>query len=359
MAFVPDALSDGDATYLEVELSSGEIGFKSFKMSTRSGIAAIRRILGDVRFRYGEIDSAFDKVLGPAIASLNAARLKEPGMPVEVLFGEMPEKPAVSLVIPLYGRVDYVEYQMALFSRRREMTQIEIIYVLDDPTKRDELETLAQSLFERFRLSFRLLYLPTNLGFAPACNIGLGAAKGEYVCFLNSDVFPITENWLERLMTRLRREPGVGVIGARLLFEDGSIQHEGCVYRTVPEFGNWTFIDHVNKGCRPDGDAALREYPVVTGACMVMERSLAQELGGFDVAYIIGDFEDADLCRRIQARGLSCVVDNDVQLYHLERKSQAAPGQNWRMNLTLYNAWLHQRRWLHALPSPTSLFASV
>jgi len=358
MSFVADAISNGETTYLEVELSSGEIGFKNLKISKRCGIDAIRRILGDVRFRYGEIDPAFDKVLGPAISSLNAARLKEPGTPVEVLFGEIPEKPAASLVIPLYGRIDFVEYQMALFSRHRGMAQVEIIYVLDDPGKRDELEILARSVFERFRLSFRLLLLPINMGFGPACNAGLGAARGEYVCFLNSDVFPITENWLERLIARLRCEPGVGVIGARLLFEDGSIQHEGCVYRTVPEFGNWTFIDHVNKGSRPDGDTAVRQYPVVTGACMVMERSLAQELGGFDVAYVIGDFEDADLCRRIQARGLSCVVDNDVHLYHLERRSQAAPSQNWRMNLTLYNAWLHQRRWIHVLPSPTSLFAS-
>jgi GT2 family glycosyltransferase len=359
MSYVPDAISNGEPTYLEVELSSGEIGFKNFKISKRSGIDAIRRILDDVHFRYGEIDSAFDKVLGPAISSINVARLQDSNMAVDVLFGQPPTKPTCSLVIPLYGRIDYVEYQMALFSRNGGMARVEIIYVLDDPTKRGELENLAQSLFERFRLPFRLLYLAANLGFAPACNMGLGAARGEYVCFLNSDIFPITENWLVRLITRLKHEPAVGIIGARLLFEDGSIQHDGCVYRTIPEFGNWTFIDHVNKGRRPDGDVALREYPVVTGACMVMKRSLAQELGGFDVAYIIGDFEDADLCRRIEARGLSCVVDNDVHLYHLERKSQAAPSQNWRMNLTLYNAWLHQRRWIHVLPPPTSLFASA
>jgi GT2 family glycosyltransferase len=84
---------------------------------------------------------------------------------------------------------------------------------------------------------------------------------------------------------------------------------------------------------------------VITGACMVMRRSLALDLGGFDESFIIGDFEDADLCLKVRARGLSCAIASDVQLYHLERKSQAAPNQNWRMNLTLYNGWVHQRRW--------------
>jgi len=81
---------------------------------------------------------------------------------------------------------------------------------------------------------------------------------------------------------------------------------------------------------------------------MVMSRSLAEELGGFGEEYIIGDFEDSDLCLKAKARGLSCAVDMSVQLYHLERQSQGSPNDGWRMNLTLYNAWVHQRRWLKA-----------
>ena len=61
--------------------------------------------------------------------------------------------------------------------------------------------------------------------------------------------------------------------------------------------------------------------------------------------YIIGDFEDFDLCLRLHERGLDCAVDLDTELYHLERKSQDLSAHPWRMNLTLYNAWVHQRRW--------------
>lgn len=360
IAYVSGVISVGDVAYIEVELESGEVGFKNLKISKRSGINAIRRILEGIDVRYGEVDAAFDKVLGPAISSINAARLQEPSSVSEIEFGRTPDNPKCSLVIPLYGRIDYVEYQMALFSRHRGIANIDIIYVLDDPSKRRELEFLAHSVFERFRIPFRLLMLATNLGFGPANNVGLRSALGQYVCFLNSDIFPITEDWIERLVERLAHNPDIGIIGAQLLFEDGSIQHEGCFYRRMREFGNWTFIEHLNKGRRPTGNRGLRRFDALTGACLVMERSLAIQLHGFDEAFIVGDFEDSDLCLRAKELSLCCAVDHDVQLYHLERKSQAAPSEGWRMNLTLYNAWVHQRRWFDALkprhvlrPEPT------
>jgi GT2 family glycosyltransferase len=76
-----------------------------------------------------------------------------------------------------------------------------------------------------------------------------------------------------------------------------------------------------------------------------MRRSFALAIGGFDEDYVIGDFEDSDLCLKIHQAGRLCAVDQDVRLYHLERKSQATSGNRWRQNMTLYNAWRHQRRW--------------
>jgi GT2 family glycosyltransferase len=245
--------------------------------------------------------------------------------------------------------VDFLEYQMALFSRHAPIRETEIIYVLDDPPRRRELEVLAHTTFERFGIPFTLLMLPDNLGFASASNIGMRAARSEYLCFLNSDIFPITKDWLEILIGRLKRDVSIGVIGPRLLFEDGTVQHEGCFYRPVKEFGNWLFVDHLNKGRIPDDNPGARTCDAITGACMVMRRSLALEVGGFNEDYIIGDFEDSDLCLKLRERGLSCVVAVDCQLYHLERKSQAAPSERWRMNVTLYNAWIHQRRWADTL----------
>jgi GT2 family glycosyltransferase len=344
-AYVPGAVLKDEPTYLEIELASGEVGFKPLKLSKRAGIDAIRQILTGIDIRHGDIDSIFDATLGPAIASLNTARLRNVPAVEELRFGPAPGQPLCTLIVPLFGRVDFLEYQMAIFSQQADQTPVEIIYVLDDPSKRRELSTLARSVFERFEIPFRVLLLQENLGFAPANNLGLQAAKGQFVCFLNSDVFPISCGWIRSLTEGLHENPDLAIIGARLLFEDGSIQHEGCEYNPVAEFGNWQFIDHINKGRRPMEASGIIRRPAVTGACMMMRRSQAEELGGFDEAFIIGDFEDSDLCLKAQVRGLGCAVHTQVELYHLERKSQAPPSEDWRMNLTLYNAWVHQRRW--------------
>jgi GT2 family glycosyltransferase len=88
---------------------------------------------------------------------------------------------------------------------------------------------------------------------------------------------------------------------------------------------------------------------------MVLRRSLALDIGGFDEAYAVGDFEDSDLCFKLRRRGLAAAVDLDVRMHHLERKSQASSAEQWRSNLTLANAWTHQRRWaadIEALDNP-------
>ena len=72
---------------------------------------------------------------------------------------------------------------------------------------------------------------------------------------------------------------------------------------------------------------------------------------GFDEAFIVGDFEDSDLCLRLKEKGLRCAVDLDVSMHHLERQSQSSSDQLWRMNLTLHNAWVHEKRWGQALAS--------
>jgi GT2 family glycosyltransferase len=346
IAFVPMAITSGQAlSSLEIELTGGEVGFKELKLTSQPGLEAIRQALDGIELASGDLDRVFDHILGPAVAAINSARLQTRPAATRLEFGAAPQEPLCTLIVTLYGRVDFLEYQMALFSRRRGGMNIEIVYVLDDPSKRRELEVLALSVFERFQVPFRVLSLAANMGFAPANNVGLATARGRYICFLNSDVMPIHDDWLERLIDGLERNPDIGAIGARLLFEDGSIQHEGCFYRPLRRFAGWTFIEHNNKGRRPNGGGGLQRRDAITGACLVMQRSLANELGGFDESFIIGDFEDSDLCLRLKTRGLTCAVEQDVHLYHLERKSQAAPSEGWRFNLTLYNAWIHERRW--------------
>ena len=365
---VPDCLEPGASPYLEIETVGGEVGFLRLLPSRLSGLGAIRNVLGSLSPRYDEVQRTFDAI-GPALSLLNRDRLDAPRSSREIRFGTPPEMPLCSVIVPLYGRIDYMEVQVALLAQGTESqgtgsqgagsqgggsqggfrTRHELIYVGDDPGGADAACALADSLFRRFGLPLRLLLLEENMGFAPACNAGLAAARGGHVCFLNSDVFATEPDWLDRLLDDFARHPSVGIIGPLLLFEDGTVQHQGMRYEALPEFSHWLFPTHPGKGSRPAPSRALSLHPAITGACMVMPRQRARDLHGCDESFVIGDFEDSDLCLRAREAGVASAVDHGVVLYHLERKSQASAAETWRMNVTLFNAWLHQGRWASKL----------
>ncbi|GGC41985.1 hypothetical protein GCM10011504_20520 [Siccirubricoccus deserti] len=352
VTFVEAPTAELRNAHLEIELQDGAIAFYPLPPPAEGGVAAIRRLLNGLDLAADEVVALCSRVLGPPTVALNRARLAAAGTPTEVMVGEPPERPRCSVIIPLYGRIDYLMYQCALFSEYG-LPADELIYVLDDPPKRAELIALARSAYRRFGIPLRLVLLPQNLGYAPANNAGLAVARGEFICFLNSDVMPRDGQWLDRLTGALRDDPTLGVTGGLLLFEDGTVQHDGMAFERLPQLGNWPFPMHPGKGRIRGPARGLHREPAITGACMVLRRDLAQRLGGFDTDYVIGDFEDADLCFRIRAEGLDCAVDDAAVLWHLERQSQGLPGNSWRFNLTLVNAWTFAERWSGMIPGAT------
>ena len=97
-----------------------------------------------------------------------------------------------------------------------------------------------------------------------------------------------------------------------------------------------------------DADGDARSVPAVTGACMMIDRGLFGDLGGLSEHYVIGDFEDSDLCLKAHEQGFGSYYTPEVELYHLERQSMRLVGQGhlgWRQSLTLYNMWQQSRRW--------------
>ena len=358
LLFVPGVAEFDDKAHLQIETSDLSVGYVALPKPRLRGVAAMRRMLETFALRYEDMVRAYNRVIGPAIAGINAERLRTPVPTSDYAFGRAPEHPVCSVIVPLYGRIDFMEYQLALFSREKSNWHHEFIYVLDDPSIRVETLTLAETCLARFGLSFRVLVLERNVGYAPANNAGLRAARGDFVCFLNSDVFPGHDRWLDALVARLGENETLGAVGPTLLFEDDTVQHRGLTYEPLPEFASWLFPTHPGKGMRMPRRRGLEAHRAITGACMVMRRALATELGGFDETFVIGDFEDSDLCLRMAARGLACMVDLDVQLYHLERQSQGDMANAWRFNLTLYNAWVHENRWRATLVDDAPAFAA-
>ena len=179
----------------------------------------------------------------------------------------------------------------------------------------------------------------TNLGFAGANNQGARAARGEFLVLLNNDTqgFP---GWLAAML-RVAEEPHVGIVGAKLLFSDDTVQHGGVAFGGIPygpqRLGPFHFNYLIQKD---DPDVSKRrDVQAVTGACLVTPRSLYLELGGLDEAYWNG-YEDVDYCLKVRERDMRIVYEPAAVLYHFESQSGV---QRFRRNQ--WNAKVLEERW--------------
>jgi O-antigen biosynthesis protein len=271
--------------------------------------------------------------------------------------GDQVDDPLVSVVVPLYGRIDFVEHQLIEFVRDPWFAaHAELIYVVDDPAMVDPFRAQAEALFRLYRLPFKWLWGSVNRGFSGANNLGASVSRGEYMLFLNSDAFPQKPGWLQELLKVLQARPDVAAVAPRLVFADGSIQHAAMQFMRREELGVW-INHHPYMGLDPslDPHKALSIVPAVTGACIALRRSDFESVGGWDTGYLIGDFEDSDLCLKLRSAGKSIAYLPTTQLTHLERQSFRLLGQGeFRTRVVIFNAFRHQSRWGHLIESSSS-----
>jgi GT2 family glycosyltransferase len=336
----PSRLAEG--WVFELENSAG-VGIEAGSPAAAIDPLAVRdTILGEL-VRERRVDTPLMDQLVPAVVRLQDTLAERVEVEEVDEFGAVPSAADVSVVIPLYRRVDLMEHQLAQFANDPELAAAELIFVLDSPELAPELLPRAAELYELYRVPFRLATLSRNGGFAVASNKGAALAGGRMLALLDSDVLPSGPGWLGRLVEAYDSLPEAGAVGPKLLYDDGSIQHGGLEFRRHPASGGWE-LAHAYKGLHRDFGPANRRraVPALSGACLLTERELYGELGGFSADYVKGGYEDADLCMRIQERGLETWFVPEVELYHLEGRSYV-PSESDLSNR--FNAWLHDQRW--------------
>jgi GT2 family glycosyltransferase len=306
-----------------------------------------------------DLADLFARAVAPAVELFWSKTRQDGSEAVEIIHGSPPADAQVSVIVPLYGRIDFLRHQIAQFSNdpdfRAEGGIVDLIYVLDDPAKAMALRNLARIAHGVYGVPFRILLQPRNLGYAAASNAGAAIARGSLLLLLNSDVVPKTPRWIGRLARQYHDLDGCGVLGCRLLFEDGTIQHAGMTFEESSIVDGCWSNQHPGKGLSAafDTEGGARRVPAVTGACMMIDHGLFDDLGGLSEDYVIGDFEDSDLCLKAYEAGFRSYYTPEVELYHLERQSMRLIGHGhavWRQSLTLYNMWKQTQRWGELIP---------
>jgi GT2 family glycosyltransferase len=168
----------------------------------------------------------------------------------------------------------------------------------------------------KYKMNGQYIRNEKNNGFAIANNQGVKVAKGNFLLFLNNDVI-VTKGWLSAMMNVFSEEKAVGIVGARLIHPGkGTIQHAGVI-----EHANG-MPDHVYFNKPMDYPPANIRKPIfaVTGACLLIPKTLYEEIGGFDESYFCG-WEDMDLAQKVRQKGMNIYYEPKALVYHYESRT--------------------------------------
>jgi GT2 family glycosyltransferase len=193
-----------------------------------------------------------------------------------------------------------------------------------------------------------LLRFDQPFNFSAISNFGVGRARGEVVCLLNNDTEIISPNWLEEMVGHLIQNR-VGVVGAKLFYPDGRVQHAGDAV------GPGGCADHMHSMIAHDDPGycnravVAQDLSAVTGACLLTWKYLYQELGGLDEKNLKIAFNDVDYCLRVREAGHRVVWTPHAELYHHESGSRGRDESEEARNLTRREADRMRARWRHAM----------
>jgi O-antigen biosynthesis protein len=242
--------------------------------------------------------------------ALAAAAARSRSLPA----GSEPALPPVGIVIPTRDRADLLAECIRGLKDKTDYPAYEIVVVDNGSTAPDALALLGDLKRDA---CFKVVERPGPFNFSALSNDGAKATAAPVLVFVNNDVVVVDSGWLKPLV-RFAVMPQIGVVGAKLLFPDGRLQHAGVVlgfggiaghlYRRMP-------ADH--PGYR-DRLTVAHEVGAVTAACIAIERYKFEAVGGFDAENLPVDLNDMDLCLRVSERGWTSLWTPESVLVHLQ-----------------------------------------
>jgi GT2 family glycosyltransferase len=232
----------------------------------------------------------------------------------------LPRTPLVSIVIPSRDQLHFLSRCIESLLEKTSYSNFEVL-VVDNDSQTTEARVFLQGLAKIEGGKFRVLHAPGAFNFSRMNNLAVREARGDYILLLNNDTVALEADWLTVMMRHALR-PGVGVVGARLLYPDGTLQHAGVI------LGLRGPAEHPSLGEAADAPGYLlrnrvqQNFSTVTAACMLVSKALYDAVGGLDEGTFAVSYNDVDFCLRVGQLGKRIVWSPLVTLLHEGSASQ-------------------------------------
>ena len=279
------------------------------------------------------------------------AYYKRAGIPAEVSMTEAAgwykttyhwdSEPLVSIVIPNKDHKEDLERCINSIEEKSTYRNYEYIIV-----ENNSVDPQTFSYYEKLKSDLPNLNVVTYkdaFNYSAINNYGVSFARGEFILFLNNDTEVINPDFMKEMLGYCLRED-VGACGARLYYEDGSLQHAGVVVGLGGLAGHpFAKTIHDDHGYM-NRIASAQDLSAVTAACMMMKKTVFNLVGGFYEGMAVA-FNDVDLCMKITKAGYRIVYNPAVELYHYESKSRGNEDTKAKVARFEQEVALFRERW--------------
>lgn len=227
--------------------------------------------------------------------------------------------PKVSILIPNKDSVKLLKNCINSILNKTTYDNYEII-IIENNSEESKTFSYYDSLKENEKIKL-ITYTEKGFNYSKIINFGVKNSDADFVVQLNSDTEIITPNWLEKFIGYAQRED-VGAVGARLYYEDGSIQHAGIVVGICNLAAN--MLTGLPKGVHAyfGKDCLIQNMSAVTGACLFSRREIYEEVGYMDEENFKVAFNDVDFCLKIREKGYKIIYNPFIELWHYESKTR-------------------------------------
>ncbi|MBD5450170.1 MAG: glycosyltransferase family 2 protein [Lachnospiraceae bacterium] len=259
---------------------------------------------------------------------------------------EIQGNPRVSIVIPNKDHLEDLSRCIASILEKSTYDNYEIIVVENNSTT-EEIFDYYKKIQENPNV--KVIVYQGDFNYSAINNLGVSRAQGEYILLLNNDTQVITLDWIEEMLMYAQRSD-VGAVGAKLYYEDRTIQHAGVVlglgqHRTA---GHSHYRVSSNNLGYMGRLCYAQNVMAVTGACLMMRKKVFDELGGLDENFAVS-LNDVDLCVRAWKAGYVNVFTPFAELYHFESVSRGLDDQGEKAERYNRESEAFRKKWKEVL----------